>query len=716
MNSTLPHSIDIDVGGTFTDCFIQCRDQRTGTKSPTTSFDLWVGFFRALNDAARQLGMELNTLLRQTNIIRYSTTLAMNKLLERKGPKLGLITTEGFEDLTLIGKGAQWADGLSKVERQNLALVTKPSPLIPRERIVGLKERMDHSGEVLRPLDEDDLRMKLGALVDHGIQGIVVSLLWAHRNPVHEIRVREIIEEEYPESCLGHISILLSHEIQPKKGEYQRTITAVLNAYLHESMAEDLGSIRGELKDMGYEGPLLMVHNSGGMAELSKTRAIDTFNGGPIAGIVGSLQMAKLYGFDNVITTDMGGTSFDLGVITEGQSHFFEMRPIIDRWMVNITMLESKSIGAGGGSIAWVNRTMGGKLQVGPHSAGSMPGPACYNLGGVEPTVTDADVVLGYINPAFFHGGKIELDRELAVRAIRDKIARPLELDVEEAAVSMRKLVDGNMGNIIFKETVLRGHDPREFILFSFGGAGPTHCCGYALAGQIRRLIAFPFSPVFCAFSGSLMDIRHIYELSRRLIILRPGDDHPVLDRDDFNGTVERLVGEAIDNAMAEGLNPDRLMFRLELDMKYGGQLHPKRTRSPGLKLKSEKDISSLLNAFAREYSRSFSPVGVYPEGGVSIETFVLHAILPSKVTSFPTFTVYSSKPPRTARKGSRMVFWEEAGGYRTTPIYDYRMLRCGNILDGPAVVEADHTTFVLPGHARLHIDKYMNNVIELLE
>lgn len=714
MKQKIPRSIDIDVGGTFTDCCVHYEGRVAAAKSPTTGFDPWIGFFKSLNEAAKLLNVPLHDLLRQTDIIRYSTTVGMNKLLERKGPKLGLMTTEGFEDFVLIGRGAQWDDGLSPRESRNLAMVTKPTPLIPRYHIMGIRERIDYKGRILRPLDEEDVREKIRTLVDRGVRGIVVSLLWAHCNPAHELRVREIIEDEYPEMCLGNVSVVLAHEIQPKKGEYQRTVTAVLNSYLHESMTEDLFSIRSELREMGYSGPLLMVHNSGGMAELTKTRAIDTFNGGPIAGIVGSLEIAKLYGFENVIATDMGGTSFDIGIVTHGRPQFFEVRPIIDRWMVNITMIEGKSIGAGGGSIAGVNRNVGTTLEVGPLSAGAMPGPACYNLGGTDATVTDADVVLGYINPDYFHAGRIPLDRELAFNAIKEKIAGPLGLDVDEAAFAIKTLVDGNMGNHIFKETVLRGHDPREYILFSFGGAGPTHCCGYAAAGQLKRLIAFPFSPVFCAYSGSLMDIRHIYELSRRLIVLRPGTQEPVLDLDDFNKTVAKLVAEAVDNSKAEGLKPEKLIFVLELDMKYGGQLHFKRTTSPSLELSSVEEVEKLLKAFAQDYAHDFSPAGVFPEGGVSIENFVLHAIYPFKDINFPSVSISSAVPPRKAKKGWRDVYWEGERGYVKTPIYEHQMLRCGNTIDGPAVIEADHTTIVLPAGAALHIDRHMNTVIDL--
>jgi N-methylhydantoinase A/acetophenone carboxylase len=707
------NSIDVDIGGTFTDCYIEVNGHRSYAKSPTTTYNLSVGFMRALREAAQKIKTTPEKMLPLAGILRYSTTLAMNKLIERTGPKLGLITTEGFEDFILIGKGAQWQDGLSKLESQNLAQATKPVPLIPRERIIGIKERIDHKGQVIRPLDETDLLEKLRILSDQGVRGIVVCLLWSHLHPVHEIRVREIIEEAYPETCLGHVPVILSHEVQPKKGEYQRAMTTILNAYLHQSVAENLWSIRKELREKGYKGPMLMVHNSGGMGEVLKTTPIDTFNGGHIAGIVGSLEIASRYGVENVVTTDMGGTSFDVGIIYDGKSHHYEKKPIVDRWMVNVNMIECKTIGAGGGSIGWINEVLGGKLEVGPQSAGSMPGPVCYNMGGTEPTVTDADVVLGYINPDFFHGGRIRLDRELAMKAIKEKIARPLGMDTKEAAAGIRKLIDGNTGNAIFKETVLRGHDPRHFILFSFGGAGPTHCCSYARVCHIPRVITFPFSPVFNAFSGSLMDIRHIHELSRRLVVLPPGEKEPVLDITDFNAIVDRLIRKAADNARSVGLNPEKLLFFLELDMKYTKQLYVKRTRCPRVKLNSREDVLELVCSFIEDFRSNFGPTGIYPEDGVSIECFILHAIYSLKKTAFQSFKADRSLPKPRAKKGSRPVYWEEVMGFKTTSIYDYGMLRCGNIIEGPAVVEADDTTFVIPVGVSFHIDRYMNNVME---
>ena len=629
------NTIAIDIGGTFTDCFVQLGGQSVAAKYPTTHSNLANGFMRALGNVARQLELNLEHLLPQIDAVYYSTTLAMNSLLERTGPKLGLVTTKGFEDLILIGRGAQWVDGLPLHKLRDIAKVDKPVPLIPRDRIVGINERTGPGGEVLRPMDEEDVREKVHRLVNQGARGIVVSFLWAHRNPCHEIRVRQIIEDAYPEPLLGNMPVILSHEVQPKSGEYERTISAILNAYLRESMAEDLGNICEELRANGYSKSVLIGLSSGGLAKIIKTRPIDTFNAGPVSGVLGSMEVAKQYGFDNVVTTDMGGTSFDIGVIYNGQVPFCEVGAVVDRWRVGHSLIETKSIGAGGGSIAWINELYENKIEVGPQSSGSLPGPACYNLGGSDPTVTDADVVLGYINPDYFFGGKIKLSKELAWKSIERKIARPLGIDPLEAAAMIRKLIDGYMGNIIFKETMLKGHDPRQFVLFSFGGAGPTHCCGYGQASQIKKIIASSHSPIFSAYSASMLDICHGYEISRRLIVSSSFETDSVLDTEAYNWIVNSLVEKAKKDIRLEKLDERSLLFRLELDMKYSGQLRSKRIKFPKLKLTKETEVLELIEAFSTEYEATFGRFGSYAEEGIMIENFILWASYPLRRIQF---------------------------------------------------------------------------------
>ncbi|MDY7038293.1 MAG: hydantoinase/oxoprolinase family protein, partial [Thermodesulfobacteriota bacterium] len=532
---------DIDIGGTFTDCFLASDEKTISIKTPTTSYNLSVGFMKALKEAASSLNISMEELIGNTDIIRYSTTIAMNTLLQRTGPKLGLLTTEGFEDLVVIGKGSRWLDQLSSKEIRDLARVVKEEPPIPRELTIGIKERIDSTGKVLRPLEEDDVIDKVQYLVDQGVRGFVVSLLWSYLNPVHERRIREIIEREYPDLYLGAMSVMLSSEVCPKRWEYTRTVTTMLNCYLHQSMWEQVSGMGDELRSYGFSKPIMMVHNTGGMAEVFHTSAVQTYNGGPVAGLIGGAYVGKILGYDNIVVTDMGGTSFDLGLVVAGSTRFYQWRPIIDRWWVDMTMLETRSIGAGGGSIARVNEMLGNRLEVGPLGAGSMPGPVAYDQGGAEPTVTDADLVLGYLNPDYYHGGRMILDKDKAEEAIREKIARPRQIDVVEAAFLIKKLVDANMGDVILKETLLKGYDPGDFILFAYGGAGATHCCGYGPYAGIDKMIIFPFSSVFCAYGSSTMDIIHIYEQSRRMPMMAPITGEYILDTDAFNKAVQDL-------------------------------------------------------------------------------------------------------------------------------------------------------------------------------
>lgn len=707
-------SIDIDIGGTFTDCFVIHGDDRLMVKTPTTGYNLSVGLMKAIEEAAASLKLSPEALLEETAILRYSTTVAMNKLIERKGPRLGLLFTQGFEDTIYIGKGSQWADGLPVKEQRNIARIQRPVPLIPRPLTVGVMERVDSQGTIVRPLNEDDLLEKIQYLVDQGVRGFVVALLWSHINPTHERRVGDIIAHEYPESYLGKMPVFLSHEVLPKRFEYTRTMTTILNAYLHQAIADELSSITDELRDRGYRKPLMMVHNSGGMAEVFRTSAIHTYNGGPVAGLMGGAHLGKLYGFKNVIVTDMGGTSFDLGLIVEGSLRFYQFNPVIDRWLVDHTIIDMRSIGAGGGSIARVNTLIANRLEVGPESAGSLPGPVCYDMGGAEPTVTDADVVLGYLNPNYFHGGRRRLNRNKAVRAIRDKIAKPLGLSVEEAAHLIKKVVDGNMGNEIYKETVLKGYDPREYILFAYGGAGPTHCCGYGDHLGIDRIICFTYSPVFCAFGSSTMDVLHIYEQSRRIPLLAPVTKALFEDYARFNEVVDELKARAWRDVAGEGFADAEIQFILELDMKYGGQLHIKRAASPHLYLEGPQDVQAVYDAFEHEYSQAYSPLGVYPEGGVEIENFILKAVIPRPKPPMPEHPAKTSDP-RRALKEKRDIFSATYNCMREASIYEGERLEAGNIIEGLAVIEYLNTTLMIPESKKCSVDPYLNCVIENL-
>jgi N-methylhydantoinase A/oxoprolinase/acetone carboxylase beta subunit len=704
-------SIDIDIGGTFTDCYVVLGDRRVWCKTRTTGYDLSVGMNEAIAQAAGRLSVDVEDLLGETDIIRYSTTLAMNKLIERKGPKLGLLVTEGFEDTTLIGRGTQWADGIPVKYQRNIARIRRPVPLIPKEMIVGIKERVDSFGNIMRPMHEGDLLEKIQYLVDQGVRGFVVALLWSFLNPIHEQRIRQIIEEEYHAAYLGAMPVFLSSNVAPRIYEYPRTMMTVLNAYLHQSMYEELSGIGDELRERKYVQPMMMIHNTGGMASVLRTSAVNTYNGGPVAGLMGSSYVGRLYGYRNVVTTDMGGTSFDIGMVAEGSPRFYQFTPVIDRWLVDATIIDTHSIGAGGGSIARVNDLIANRVEVGPESAGSMPGPAAYNQGGMEPTVTDADVVLGYINPDYFHGGAIKLDSTRAERAVREKVADPLGISVEDAALMIRRIVDGNMGQAIWRETVLKGFDPREFILFAFGGAGPTHCCGYAKAAEMDKVVVFPFAPTFCAFGSSTMDIVHLYERSRRFHLLDSVTTEYMKDYEAFNDTVATLRDLAHRDFTGEGYSDDRIEYTLELDMKFGGQLNVKRATSPVLEIHSEADVLAIREAFEREYAEAYSSLGLNPEAGIEIQGFVLRGRVEQPKPELPKYES-EGEDPKAAIIATRSAYWNELG-WVDTSVYRQDALRCGNRIVGPALIEAEDTTIVVEPDWSFRVGEYMDSILE---
>ena len=705
-------SIDVDVGGTFTDAVVTFDGRIAKAKASTTSYNLAVGFMRALETAAAELGTDLTSLLSATEMVRYATTIALNRLLERKGPRLGLITTAGFEDTIFVGRGGQWADGLPVRERRNVARARRPLPLIPRDMTVGVRERVDSFGRVLAPLDEHDVAEKTKDLLARGARGLVVSLLWSHLYPEHERRVREIVREHYPESYLGSMPVVLSSEVLPRRDEYARTMTTILDAYLHQAMWEELGETRDELFRRGYTGPIMMIHSSGGMAEVRKTSAVETCNGGPVAGLLGAVFVGRELGEENLILADMGGTSFDMGIVEAGRPGAHRARPLIDRWQVGISMLETRSIGAGGGSIARLDAATS-RVEVGPESAGSMPGPAAYDLGGEEPTVTDADVVLGYLSPETFHGGRLRLSVERARAAIDTRLARPLALPVEQAAMLIRRVVDAKAGHALYKETALRGHDPRAFALVACGGAGPTHGCSFGLFADVGRVITLPFSAVFCAFGSAHMDIEQVYEQSRRLQLLAPGGKEWLADFSVFNATVEKLEERAKADLSAEGLPAGDAVFSLQLDGKFGGQLNSKRFACPKLRLASPADAEAVYQAFATDYGRTFSPLSLFPVGGVELHHFVLHATLPRPRVGLQRRPLGADVPPAAAVRDARPIFWHELGGFVKTRVFDAAALEPGNRLEGPAILEAPDTTTVVPPGWQYRVHETGAGIIE---
>ncbi len=708
------YEINIDVGGTFTDFFLRDPSSEVHlTKTPTTHYDLSVGFMRGIKELARDCGLGQSQLLAQTRAVRYCTTVGTNALLERSGPKLGLITTAGFEDTIFLGRARSWADGVSVTENKDLARINKPLPLVSRDMVVGLRERVDSAGNVVCPLQAEEVLEKLQVLVDRGAMGFVVCLLWSFANPVHERMVKQIIEDEYPEDYLGSMPVTLSCEVSPKQGEYTRFVTTVVNAYIHGVMAEELNSLIHDLRSAGYKRPLQLVQNTGGMKKVSRTRAVLTHNAGPVAGLHGAATLGAQYGQDDIVFSDMGGTSFDIGVITDGRLKTYDFIQVIDRWRTNIAAIEVKSIGAGGGSIAWLNRLMDNALNVGPLSAGSMPGPACYDQGGEEPTVTDADLVLGYLDPDNYLGGEMLLAPELSEEVIRKKIADPLGLDTAEAAARIRALVDANMGQEAFNEVALKGHDPRKFVLFACGGAGPAHACGFAPYLGVGRVLAPYYSPVSGAYGASTVKVQQVWDHSATQKLFRWKDQAYSQDLESFNRVVEGLRDLAVRDLRLEGYSEDSISFRLELDMRYGMQYNLTKVLSPHLTLQNPDQIKDICDCFTEEYSSVYSPEATFLQGGINVECFYLTATVEEEPPRWDPAELAGPEPPAEAAREPRRAFWLKQGGFCDTPVYDFHRLLPGNVIQGPALVDARHTTFVIEPSWRFTLDHFFNGVLE---
>ncbi|BBG02373.1 MULTISPECIES: hydantoinase/oxoprolinase family protein [Pseudonocardia] len=688
--------INVDIGGTFTDCLATTADGTVYTaKALTTHHDLSIGFLRAIGDIAAAAGQDTDDLFAGTGAIRYATTLGTNALIERSGPRLGLITTRGHTATVPIGRCRQWADGLPSSATRDLPRATRPVPLIEPERIAGLTERIDSAGRVVIPLDPDEVRDRVLDLVDQGVRGFVVCLLNSHLAPEHELMVREVVEQEYPDSCLGRFPTILSHEVSGRAGEYARSMTATIDAYLHRFTSDRLSALRDELRGRGYLGELLLVHNSGGMGGLAGTSPIQTVHAGPVSGLYGSRHIASARGLDKVVTTDMGGTSFDVGIVVDGSVRFYDFHPVIDRWHVQLPMMDISAIGAGGGSIARLDPVTG--IAVGPESAGSTPGPACYGQGGTEPTVTDANLVLGYLDPDTYHGGRLPLDRRRAERAIARRIAGPLGIGVAEAAQRIRRVVDETMGAEIFTGITAKGYDPRQFTVLSFGGGGPLHACGYAAALDAREVVVPPHSSVFSAAGAAGLERLHIYERSVWMVLFNPLTKQLLADTDGFNAIVDGFRERAATDFAGQGHRSEDVVTTVELDIRSLGQLDVVTIASPVDRITGRDDLVAILKTYFAEYGDRFGDVALTREIGVAIDAVRVRARIPRPAAGPPP-RAGTGTDVRDALRGSRDCHWDGTGPI-STDVYAYAALAPGHPVEGPAIVEADDTTIVVnPG------------------
>jgi N-methylhydantoinase A len=690
--------ISVDIGGTFTDCFVVHEQRYAEGKALTTHHNLALGFNEALADACKQLEVDIPQLLSQVDSVRYATTLGTNALIERKGPRIGLIVTAGFKSTIPLSRARGYGEGLAENEQMDVPNARRPEPIVPIPMIREVRERIDYLGQPFLALDDEDLRIAIRSLVDAGAEALVVLFTNSVVNPVHEIRAREIFLEEYPTHLLGAIPLLLSHQVAGRRGEYARGMSTILDAFLHQTMYYGLGTLELNLRAQGYSKPMQISHNSGGMAQLNSTDALQTVHSGPVSGIAASDQLAAQAELGNVVATDMGGTSFDIGIVVQGGVKYYDFNPVIDRWLVAVPMVHLVTLGAGGGSIARFDR-MYNTIEIGPRSAGSDPGPACYDRGGLEPTVTDADLILGYLDPKHYANGRIILNPRRSRQAIDSRLSRPLGMDIAAAARLIKRTVDANMANGIAAELRTRGYEPKDFTILAYGGNGPLHACGIATALGVTRILVPPFSATFSACGAGNVNQMHIHEISTWTVLFSPATRTFFSDFDRFNAGVAELERRGREDLLRQGIAQGDIHYRLELDMRYGNQRVQTTVVSPLSRMTTQRDVVRLIEQFYRRYGERFGEGSQSPEAGIRINTMRVCSFVEQSRVQFARVaeSCPSRRPPPPA--AVRDCYFAGHESAVSTPTFRDDVLVEGTVIEGPAIVTTRATTYLVePG------------------
>jgi N-methylhydantoinase A len=663
------YRVGVDIGGTFTD--VVCVDD-TGAmlllKTPTTRGAPGIGVGIALRRLAEEHGVDAGAIAR----FAHGTTVATNAVLERKGSRTGLLTTEGFRDVLEIGRSFR-PNMYDLFVRQNT-----PTFLAPRSRRQPVRERIGPAGEVLTPLDHASLQRAVAALLAEGVEAIAVSFLFSFLNPAHELTARDAILAAAPGM---HVS--LSHEVDPAFREYERTCITAFDAYVKPVLSRYLQALEDDLAALGVPAPLQVMQSRGGLssAAVARQRPVRLFLSGPAAGVIGGQSVGALVGQTDLVTFDVGGTSCDIALVQRGEPI---VRPngVIDGYVVRVPMVDVNAIGAGGGSIAWIDD--GGGLRVGPHSAGSEPGPACYGRGGELPTVTDASIVLGYIDPAYFAGGTVPLDPALAYRAVQEKIAQPLGISVEAAALGIHRVVNAQMSEGIRLVSVKRGIDPRGFTLVPLGGGGGVHATALARDLSMTRILVPRFPGVLAACGLLAAPVEHevAAAFSPPLAEEAVAAIRPVLAA--LDAKCAALMAQ-------EGLAEGAYAIRHAADICYVGQSYPIEVPLDLAALQAG-GIGPLHDAFLAAHER------LHGHGERGPARFVNLRAVATALQAPPDAQAYHPGGGPVS-KGSRSVLFGEGTQRVVAALIDRAALSEGDVVHGPAIIEqADTTTLLDPG------------------
>lgn len=695
-------TVATDVGGTCTDTVVVGADGLVHIgKALSTPPNFADGVVNSISNAAESMGRDMASLLRETRLFMHGSTVVDNALFERTGAITALLTTAGFEDTLLATRGAygRWS-GLNEEGLKHPVATDRPAALVPAKRTAGIRERVDYKGAVIQELDEQAARRTITELVEqHGASAIAVALLWSFKNPAHEQRLGELIKEIAPDSYVS-----LSSEIAPVPGEYERTSTAVINAYTGQVVHDYITSLGELLLRHGYSGTLLVMQGYGGLlpAEQAASRAVGMLECGPAAGVIGSRFLGGIMGDKDVIAADMGGTTFKVGIIQDGEIEYAK-EPLVDRYHYAVPKMEVVSIGAGGGSIVTLEPDTKAPI-VGPRSAGASPGPICYGLGGREPTLTDMFLIAGYIDPNRFLGGSMTLDTDAVGRIVREKIADPMGKSVEDAAAGVIRVGVAQLTDLIHKITVEQGLDPRDFVMHAFGGSCPMVAGLIGRELGVKRILVPYAASVNCAFGLASANVAHEYAETETHVLPMPLAD--------FNAMFEPMLARAKADLEAEGFAADKMQFNCSVGMRYALQVHEIVTPVPGPLPCDEAGMERLVEDFEKLYETKYGKGSAYRDAGIEISQFRVSAqgiIDPPSLAPGGLGDANASH----AQTGTRAIFVDGADGFADAAVYDFSKLTPGNCIAGPAVIHTPITTVIVQPGQIGSMDAYKNIVLE---
>ncbi len=684
----MAYRLGIDTGGTFVDVVLSTpAGELRLAKALTDPEDLASAVMAGISAAAELEGLTLAELVSRTDRIIHGSTVATNAILTHRGASVALITTEGFRDVLNLRRGVR--------DRPMDSRRPPPTPLIPRARILGVRERVDCEGTELVPLDLDSLEAAIKTVEAHGVQSVAVCFMFAFLDGSHETVVRDQLVARLPDR---HIS--LSSEVLPQLGLYERVSTTAVNAYVSPLLSSYLQRLEGELRANGFDGSLLLMQSNGGISSVEVGRRFGARSvlSGPAAAPVAAARVAALYGLRNVISVDMGGTSFDVCLINDGEPQITSDGEL-GGYRIALSMVDIHTIGAGGGSVVGVDER--GLLTVGPESAGALPGPACYGRGGTRPTITDANVLLGFVAPDLFWGGRLDIDVAAAERAMREHVAEPMGLDVVRAASGAYQVVNENMVDAIREVSIRRGFDPRQFALVAAGGAGPLHVGALADELDIPVVLVPRLASVFCALGGLLSDLR--YEGSTSLV-------SPLkrLDLATANAAVERLSRPLRTALTADGIGDEDARVDVLVGLRYAGQFHEIEVPLPGGALSDDS-----LGELAAEFHRRHELVNGYQEPAHALDVITIRVIATGR-TDMPAFAAIGATLPAWApaaeRDATRRIIWN--GQPLDVAVHRRDALAPDSIVLGPAIVTEETTTLVVPPTFDLWTDSLGNGVM----